>query len=106
MTGVLDLADSRARIAEAKGQYGELMGVFDGWMANGGIGVRTVRHPHFAMYIWEVAVTTEPAKNLSLMTGQIINNIRSALEYVAFQVFWSPGVRPTASCPTRLRSRS
>jgi hypothetical protein len=39
------------------------------------------------MYIWEVAVVTEPAKNLPLITGQIIHNIRSALEYVAFQVF-------------------
>lgn len=64
MTGVLDLSDSRARITEAKGQCGELMNVFMGWMENGGIGVRTVRHPQFAMYLWEVAVTSEPARNL------------------------------------------
>jgi hypothetical protein len=94
MSGVLDLTDSRARIAEAKGQYGELRGVFSGWMESGGISVRSGRHPQFAMYIWEVAVTTEPAKNLPLMTGQIINNIRSALEYVAFQVFLVAGGTP------------
>jgi len=39
-------------------------------------------------------VTTEPAKNLSLMAGQIINNIRSALEYVAFQVYLVAGGEP------------
>jgi hypothetical protein len=94
MTGVLDLSDSHARIAEAKGQHGELMGVFHGWMESGGIAVKTIRHPQFAMYIWEVAVTTEPAKSLSLITGQIINNIRSALEYVAFQVYLVAGGTP------------
>jgi hypothetical protein len=94
MTGVLDLSDSRARIAEAKAQHGELMGVFHGWMEGGGIAVKTVRHPQFAMYVWEVTVTAEPAKNLSLMTGQIINNIRSALEYVAFQVYLVAGGTP------------
>jgi len=94
MTCVLDLSDSRARITEAKAQYGELMSVFMGWMESGGIGVRTIRHPQFAMYRWEVAVTTEPAKNLSLMAGQIINNIRSALEYVAFQVYLVAGGEP------------
>jgi hypothetical protein len=70
------------------------MSVFMGWMESGGIGVRTVRHPQFAMYCWEVAVTTEPAKNLPLITGQIINNIRSALEYVAFQVYLVAGGAP------------
>jgi hypothetical protein len=94
MSGVLDLTDSRARIAEAKSQYGDLMGVFMGWMEGGGIGVRTARHPLFAMYFWEVAVTSEPTKNLPLMAGQIINNIRSALEYVAFQVYLVAGGTP------------
>jgi len=94
MTGVLDLSDSRARIAEAKGQHGELMNVFMGWMESGGIGVRIHRHPQFAMYRWEVAVTTDPPKNLSLMAGQIINNIRSALEYVAFQIYLVAGGTP------------
>jgi hypothetical protein len=94
MSGVLDLSDSRARIAEAKGQCGELMSVFMGWMESGGIGVRTVRHPQFAMYSWEVAVIAEPVKNLPLIAGQIINNIRSALEYVAFQVYLVAGGVP------------
>lgn len=94
MNGVLDLTDSRARIAEAKSQYGELMGAFMGWMEGGGIGVRTVRHPQFAMYLWEVAVTAEPAKNLPLLSGQIINNIRAALEYVAFQIYLVAGGEP------------
>jgi hypothetical protein len=94
MSGVLDLSDSLARIAEAKVQYCELMNVFMGWMESGGIGVRTVRHPQFAMYRWEVAVSTEPAKNLPLVTGQIINNIRSAVEYVAFQVYLVAGGTP------------
>jgi hypothetical protein len=79
---------------EAKAQHGVLMNVFMGWMESGGIGVRTVRHPQFAMYRWEVTVTTEPAKNLSLMAGEIINNIRSALEYVAFQVYLVAGGTP------------
>jgi hypothetical protein len=94
MSGILDLTDSRARITEAKAQHGELMSVFMGWMESGGIGVRTIRHPQFAMYRWEVAVTAEPAKNLSVMAGQIINNIRSALEYVAFQVYLVAGGEP------------
>jgi hypothetical protein len=94
MSSVLDLGDSRARIAEASTQHGELMDVFMGWMESGGIGIRTIRHPRFAMYHWEVAVTTEPAKNLSLMAGQIVNNIRSALEYVAFQVYLAAGGEP------------
>ena len=42
MGGVLDLTDSRARIAEAKDQYGELRGVFNGWMEGGTPG--TVPH--------------------------------------------------------------
>ena len=91
MSGVLDLTDPRARLAEAKSQYGELMGVFMGWMEAGGIAVRTVRHPQFAMYLWEVAISAEPVKSLPLLTGQIINNIRSALEYVAFQVYLVAG---------------
>ncbi len=94
MTGVLDLADARVRIAEAKAQHGELMNVFLGWTESGGIVVRTIRHPRFAMYRWEVAVTAEPLKNLPLLAGQIINNIRSALEYVAFQVFLVAGGEP------------
>ncbi len=94
MTGVLDLSDSRARITEAKAQHGELMSVFMGWMEGGGIALRTIRHPEFALYLWEVAVTAEPKKNLSLMAGQIINNIRSALEYVAFQVYLVAGGEP------------
>jgi|GEM_PF-4552684 len=94
MSGVLDLTDSRARIAEAKSQYGELMGVFMGWMEAGGISVRTVRDPLLAMYRWEILVNTEPAKNLPLVTGQIINNIRAALEYVAFQIYLVAGGVP------------
>jgi hypothetical protein len=94
MSGVLDLGDSRARIAEASTQHGELMDVFMGWTESGGISVRTIRNPRFAMYHWEVAVTAEPAKNLSLMAGQIVNNIRSALEYVAFQVYLVAGGEP------------
>ncbi len=65
-----------------------------GWMEGGGMGVRTVRHPQFAMYLWEVVVSAEPVKNLPLITGQIINNIRSALEYVAFQIYLVAGGAP------------
>jgi hypothetical protein len=94
VSGVLDLADSRARIAEARAQCSDLMNVFNGWIEGGGIGVRSRRDPEFAMYLWEVAVTAEPAKNLPVMIGQIINNIRSALEYVAFQIFLVAGGAP------------
>jgi len=63
-------------------------------MESGGIGVRTVRDPVLAMYRWEVAVSAEPAKNLPLLTGQIINNISVALEYVAFQIYLIAGGEP------------
>ncbi len=65
-----------------------------GWMESGGVAVKVHRHPQCATYRWEVAVSTEPAKNLSLMAGQIINNIRSALEYVAFQIYLVGGGSP------------
>ncbi|MFB1297642.1 hypothetical protein ACAG24_019190 [Mycobacterium sp. pW049] len=91
MIGVLDLSESRIRLAAARDQCDELLAVFKGWMASDGIAVVTVRDPQFVHYSWQVRVTNPPTKNLPLMTGEIINNVRSALEYLAFQIYLKAG---------------
>ncbi|MGH3960406.1 hypothetical protein [Mycobacterium sp.] len=84
MTDVLDLTDSHVRLAEAKNQHAKLIGVLTEWMESGGVSIRAIRNAQFVCYRWEVAVSAEPAKNF---TGEIINNIRAALQYVAFQIY-------------------
>lgn len=102
MTGVLNLSDSRTCLTAAKAQHDELMSVFAGWTDSGGLGLRCIRHPEFALYRWDVVVTAEPPKNLAHMVGEVINNLRSALEYVAFQIYLVAGGEPDGKVAERV----
>jgi hypothetical protein len=94
MAGVLNLSDSLAHIDRAKRQYDELLGVYRQWMDSGGVGVQVVRDPMFVCYRWNVVVSAEPRENLPLLAGVIVDHLRSALDYVAFQIYLAAGGTP------------
>jgi hypothetical protein len=94
MPSVLNLGESLIRLDRAKRQYSELVDVFNEWTQSGGIAVQTVRHPRWVCYLWNVAIGTKPSENLPLLAGEIVNNVRAALEYVAFQIYLVGGGTP------------
>src|SRR5262245_47335031 len=94
MAGVLNLGESLIRLDRAKRQYDEPVDVFNEGTQSGGIAVQTVRHPEWVCYLWNVAISAKPSENLPLLAGEIVNNVRAALEYVAFQIYLVGGGTP------------
>jgi len=93
---MLNLKDAYARIERARKHQGELAQSFHEWTTSGGIQLIGERDPEFARYSWGVSMTAEPNENLALLAGEIFNNLRSALDYVAFQIYLTGGGDATA----------
>jgi hypothetical protein len=54
------------------------------------------RDPRFARYGWFVVMNADPSENLALLAGEIFNNLRSALDYIAHQIYLKGGGEPDA----------
>ena len=87
MADVLNLSHSLVRIETAKHQCDELLQVFRAWNEAGGIAIETVRDPVVALYKWNVAVSAVPSRNLSALTGDIVDALWKALDYIAFEIY-------------------
>lgn len=93
---MLNLKDAFTRVERAKELHSELRGAWHRWNEACGIQLLCERDPEFARYVWGVVMHSEPDKNLALIAGEIFNNLRSALDYVAFQIFVAGGGDRTA----------
>jgi hypothetical protein len=87
----LDLADAFTRIEHAKNQHDDLMAIYTAWVQAKHVDVITERDSDFVRYIFGVALHEQPAKSLAVMAGEIFNNIRTALDYVAWQIYTAAG---------------
>lgn len=88
---MLNLKDAFTRVERAKEQHRELGGVWHEWNKSCGIQLICERDPEYARYVWALVMNAEPEKNLALIAGEIFNNLRSALDYIAFQIFVEGG---------------
>ena len=88
---MLNLKDAYARIERAKELHRELGGAWHQWNEADGIQLICERDPEHARYVWGVVMHSEPERNLALIAGEIFNNLRSALDYIAFQIFVAGG---------------
>jgi hypothetical protein len=93
---MLDLQDAVARIERARKQSEDLANAFQEWAKSGGIQVVGERDPRFARYGWFVAMNADPSENLAVLAGEIFTNLRSALDYIAFQIYLKGGGEPDA----------
>lgn len=88
---MLDLKDAFARLERAKKLEQDLRTAFNEWAQNNGIQVVGERDPVYARYVWGVVMHHEPSENVALLAGEIFNNLRSALDYIAFQIYRAGG---------------
>ncbi len=93
---MLDLTDAFARIERARKQSEELNQGFMEWQKSGGLQCIGERDPQFARYGWFIVMNAEPSDNLALVAGEIFNNLRSALDYIAYQIYLKGGGDPEA----------
>jgi hypothetical protein len=89
--GMLKLKDAFARLDQARKQEETLKKSFNQWYSDKGIEFVCERDPVYARYGYFVVAHKEPSENLGLIAGEIFNNLRSALDYVAFQIFLAGG---------------
>ncbi|KUH70728.1 hypothetical protein AU184_03760 [Mycolicibacterium novocastrense] len=92
---MLNLKDAFAGLEQAKKQERTLQKAFNDWAQSGGIQVVGERDPVYARYGWFVVMHREPSENLALVAGEIFNNLRNALNYIAFQIYTVGGGDPT-----------
>lgn len=88
---MLDLADANKKIAHARKRCRELLDVFAEWQAWPGMVVLSVRDDELAKHTWFVSMIKEPAEDLSLLAGEVFAELRSALDYVAWQIYLAGG---------------
>ncbi len=91
MTGVLDLADARAKINRAKDLHGELTAALTEWQESGGVESQSRRTLEFACYKGYAKVNTNPPINLQMRAGEALHALRTALDYTAFQIHLAGG---------------
>jgi len=92
---MLDPKDAFARLKQARKQEQALKESFNDWVQTNGIQVVGERDPVYARYGWFVVMHREPSEHLALVAGELFNNLRSALDYVAFQIYKACGGDPT-----------
>jgi hypothetical protein len=73
-----------------------LANAFQEWARSGGLQVVGERDPRFARYGWFVVMNADPSENLALLAGEIFNNLRSALDCIAYQIYLKGGGDPDA----------
>ncbi|TPG23979.1 hypothetical protein [Mycolicibacterium hodleri] len=93
---MLDLKDAFVRLEQATKQSITLQNAFQEWAKDGGIQIVGERDPVYARFGWFVVMNKEPSENLALLAGEICNNLRTALDYIAFQIYLAGGGDPSA----------
>jgi len=86
-TGVLDLADARAKVERAKELHAELCAAMSAWIDGGGVEAQSRRSHQFVCYKGFAKVNTAPPINLPLRAGEVLHALRTALDYNAFQIY-------------------
>ncbi|WP_241473775.1 hypothetical protein [Mycolicibacterium neoaurum] len=81
------MKNALARLDRAKEQEQKLKEAFNEWVSSEAIQIIGERDPEFARYGYFVVMHKEPKENLALLAGELFNNLRAALDYVAFQIF-------------------
>ncbi|GAB4662028.1 hypothetical protein MOKP64_43490 [Mycobacterium avium subsp. hominissuis] len=94
LTAVLDLADARAKIDRAKELHGELVAALVEWQDSRGVEAQSRRALQFACYIGYAKVNAAPPINLPMRAGEVLHALRSALDYIAFQIYLAAGGTP------------
>ena len=95
--GVLDLTDAFERIGRAKELHGEFAAALHFWQESRGVEALSERSPEFVIYFGYVKVNAMPVTNLPLKAGEILHNLRVALDYIAFQIYLIGGGTPDGS---------
>lgn len=93
-TGVLDLADARAKVERAKELHAELSAATSAWIDGGGVEAQSRRSHQFVCYKGFAKVNTAPPINLPLRAGEVLHALRTALDYTAFQIYLVSGGAP------------
>jgi len=91
MTGVLDLADARAKVSRARELHDEFTAALTDWQDTGGVEAQSRRSHQFVCYFGYVKVNAAPPINLALRAGEILHALRTALDYTAFQIYLTNG---------------
>lgn len=93
---MLKLKDAYARVEQAKKQESKLKLAFNEWVTDKGVEFVDEKDPVYARYGYFAVMHKEPIENLAILAGEIFNNLRSALNYVAFQIYLAGGGDPQA----------
>lgn len=96
-TGVLDLTEAFVRITRAKELHGEFAAALHHWVESRGVEAQSRRSVQFVCYFGYVKVNGLPVTNLPLKAGEILHNLRVALDYIAFQIYLAGGGTPNGS---------
>lgn len=94
MTGVLDLADARAKLDRAKELHGELTAALTQWRDSRGVEAQVRPSHEFICYTGYAKVNGEPPINIALRAGEVLHALRTALDYTAFQIYLAGGGAP------------
>ncbi|KZS71655.1 hypothetical protein A4G26_06525 [Mycobacterium kansasii] len=94
VTGVLDLADARAKLERAKELHAQLDAAISTWIDGGGVEAQSRRSDQFVCYKGFAKVNALPSINLALRAGEVLHALRSALDYTAFQIYLAGGGAP------------
>jgi hypothetical protein len=94
VAGVLNLSDALAKIGRARELHEEFTAALKEWQDTGGVEAQSRRSLQFVCYIGYVKVNTEPPINLPLRAGEILHALRTALDYIAFQIYLTGGGAP------------
>jgi hypothetical protein len=84
---LMNLGDSRVRLQRSREQYAELRTEYDAWSAAGGIYLVANKDPNVMLWEFDVAITREPRTNLSALAGEVLDNVRKPLDYIAWRVY-------------------
>lgn len=88
------LKDAATRINRATRLWNELVSVVKPWLDNDGIRVELHQDPALAQDTWVIGKTSEPAQPIEALCADILGNLRSALDMIAWQIFVQGGGDP------------
>jgi hypothetical protein len=85
----LNLRDARTCVDRAREHNETLGSVYREWVASRGIGILCHRDAEVMRWEFDAAITREPSTNLSILAGEVLDALRRALDYIAWQVYVS-----------------
>lgn len=86
-----NLSDAATRISRAGRLWNELVDVIKPWLDSGGIVVQLHPDPDLAQDIWYIAKVSEPEQSIEVLCADILGNLRSALDMIAWQIYLQGG---------------